>query len=263
MATGKFRTGLDAFYTKPEIAVECVRRLIPWIQEVPLWIEPSAGAGAFVDAMKGYPCQAYDIAPAAPGIIQQDFLTLEIPEGCGLVGNPPFGSQSCLARRFLHHGMQHANIVAFILPRSFTKPSMQTCIPRNFHCVHEWELPPDSFEIQGKSHHVPCVFQIWKRQDTPREIPASIPAEGFTYVSATDPYQFAIRRVGGNAGRAYLPGDLAPQSHYFVQTEVDPAPLMEKLNAHVFPSNTTGPRSLSKSEINAVLNPWVAEAARA
>jgi hypothetical protein len=30
--------------------------------------------------------------------------------------------------------------------------------------------------------------------------------------------------------------------------------IVDKVNAHVFPTNTTGPRSLSKPEINEVLN---------
>jgi hypothetical protein len=38
------------------------------------------------------------------------------------------------------------------------------------------------------------------------------------------------------------------------------ADIIEKINKHTFPSNTVGPRSLSKSEVNVVLNQIIAEA---
>jgi hypothetical protein len=52
------------------------------------------------------------------------------------------------------------------------------------------------------------------------------------------------------------------QSHHFLKFDDVCVPFMddivEKINAHTFPSNTVGPRSLSKSEINVVLNDIIA-----
>ena len=48
------------------------------------------------------------------------------------------------------------------------------------------------------------------------------------------------------------------QSHHFIKFdkkyEKNIVYIAKKINAHTFPTNTTGPRSLSKSEINEVLN---------
>jgi hypothetical protein len=49
-----------------------------------------------------------------------------------------------------------------------------------------------------------------------------------------------------------------PQFHYFLRLEdvnvLFIEKIIEKTNQHVFPSNTVGPRSLSKGEANEVLN---------
>jgi len=59
-----------------------------------------------------------------------------------------------------------------------------------------------------------------------------------------------------------LAGDYNPQYHYFLRLGELAKPrlltIMEAINRHVFPSNTVGPRSLSKSEVNEVLNGIVA-----
>jgi hypothetical protein len=69
----------------------------------------------------------------------------------------------------------------------------------------------------------------------------------------------AFRRVGGTAGTCYLaPGAFSVQSHYFMKFDDRYVPHLQKIkdsiNNHVFPSNTVGPRSLSKGEANEVIN---------
>ena len=87
--------GLDKFYTKDEVAKQCVQflyEICPEAKGQPC-IEPSAGAGAFLPYL---PAQttAYDIAPEKPDIIEQDFLTLEPPQARTyiIVGNPPLAN---------------------------------------------------------------------------------------------------------------------------------------------------------------------------
>jgi hypothetical protein len=137
---------------------------------------------------------------------------------------------------------------------------MNRVFPSYFHCIHSEDLPKDSFEVNGQAYDVPCVFQIWKKQTTERVLEQSIEPAGFQYVKHTEPFHIAVRRVGVNAGRAHPGGaTYAFQSHYFLRLQEHHIPyitaIIEKVNRHTFPSNTTGPRSLSKSEINEVLNP--------
>ena len=55
-------------------------------------------------------------------------------------------------------------------------------------------------------------------------------------------------------------GSVEPDKDFFMHYEVSAKShkhvkeIVDKVNAHVFPTNTTGPRSLSKPEINIVLN---------
>ena len=266
--TGKFRQNTkDQFYTKVSIAKECVDSiLIHYPDSIQyLWIEPSAGNGAFLSALPSAISRvAIDLEPKAPGIQKFDFLTwTPITEGPKVYfGNPPFGSQGSLAKSFIKHAaINNAEIIAFILPRSFMKPSMSSAFPLKFHCIHEKELPKDSFEVNREVYDVPCVFQIWVKRDTNRELEEKVEAIGFKYVKATEPYNMAFRRVGVNAGTSYLRdtrNEKSPQSHYFLSfdekylTRLDY--IKETINNHTFPSNTVGPRSLSKGEVNQVIN---------
>lgn len=225
------------------------------------WIEPSAGTGSFLGHVPH--AIGYDIDPRAERIQRANFLELSLPRGCVVFGNPPFGRQSSLAKQFIRHAAGFADWIGFILPRSFVKPSMQKVFPLEFHLVHTHPLPENSFVVDGLPYDVPCVFQIWKRETTPRAEEIADSPDGFAYVKKEQGYTLAFRRVGFYAGRCYLPNEsLSVQSHYFLRLE-DPSKANTILAAaalHVFPTNTTGPRSLSKGEATRFLNTAIANA---
>jgi hypothetical protein len=197
------------------------------------------------------------------GIVKGDFLAWEPLTNSKKVffGNPPFGKQGSLAKSFIQHAAKYATIIAFILPKSFVKPSMSRAFPSKFHCIMEKELPKDSFEVNSVGYDVPCIFQIWQKKDTDRLKLDVVKECGFQYVKATEAYHIAFRRVGGKAGTCYLAGSetFSIQSHYFIKLDdkyiIYTRKLIELVNKHVFPSNTVGPRSLSKGEANEVLVP--------
>lgn len=263
--TGKFRVNCkDQFYTQDAVAAACVASLI---ERYPcavnyIWIEPSAGAGAFVNAFPaGSETVAIDIEPAAARILKADFLEWPAPQTlkkCIVIGNPPFGRQSSLAKAFIRKAATFATLIAFILPKSFVKPSMSTAFPGAFHCKHSVELAKDSFVINGRPYNVPCVFQIWERCEEERAVIEKVEPVGFTYVKGSTEYDIAFRRVGGLAGRCYRAGSgsFSVQSHYFLKVAdtSKASAIIEKVNAHRFPSNTVGPRSIAKGEANTVLN---------
>jgi hypothetical protein len=262
--TGKFRQNMnDQFYTKPAVAAKCVNTILTQCPEaIPYqWIEPSAGNGAFLKALPSniHPI-SLDIDPKDSRIERGDFLKWErtITQNRIFFGNPPFGRQGSVAKAFIKHAAITATIIAFILPRSFVKPSMNKVFPSHFHCIHTEDLATDSFEVNGQAYDVPCVFQIWRRETTERTVEPQIEPVGFQYMKHGNSFHIAVRRVGVNAGRAHPVGDYAKQSHHFLQLEEQYIPnipvILHKMNQHTFPSNTTGPRSLSKSEINEVLN---------
>lgn len=120
----------DKFYTPDATARRCIGQL--WrqmgVRADDLFIEPSAGAGAFCRHLPAERTIALDIAPEADGILTADFLQFVPPAHDGrriVIGNPPFGRNGALARAFLRHATAFADVIVFILPASFAKASMQ------------------------------------------------------------------------------------------------------------------------------------------
>jgi hypothetical protein len=263
--TGKFRQNdKDQYYTKASVAEKCVATLLtikPIVSSYE-WIEPSAGSGVFLNALpKNTVHYGIDLEPKGPGIVEADFLNWTPPPTSLhriFFGNPPFGKQGSLAKDFIKRAALTASVIAFILPRSFTKPSMSNAFPPLFHCIHSEDVEPNAFEVNGEEYHVPCVFQIWEKRTESRPIPIPLKEKGFTYIKHGQPFHIAFRRVGVNAGRSFPEGIYSYQSHYFLRLDAayvsKITSIIEKINRHTFPSNTTGPRSLAKPEVNEVIN---------
>ena len=264
--TGKFRTNSkDQFYTKPDIAKMCIANILTIIPDINeyVWIEPSAGNGSFFNNIPiGVDKIGIDIEPKTKDVLKEDFLTWNQPTKNSktiVVGNPPFGRQSSLAKAFIKKSCKFADIVAFILPRSFMKPSNSIAFDAKFHCIFTIELEKNSFEINGKSYNVNCIFQTYQKHLIDRIIPNKILPIGFKYTNSDEPFDLVIKRVGGLAGKCYFPQSKTfnPHTHYFLKLFSNNTNVIEKINSHIFPSNTVGPRSLSKSEINEVVNSFL------
>ncbi len=264
--TGKFRKNTkEQFYTNVNVAKSCIKCIIDIIPNSSeyLWIEPSAGNGAFLHNIPStFEKIGIDIDPMGDTIIKQDYLKWIPPLNKNILifGNPPFGRQSSIAKSFIIRGCEYAKIIAFILPKSFTKPSMFNVFNLKFHLIHSIELEKNAFVLNGSKYDVPCVFQIWKKMDVNRIVDVKVLPDGFTYVKRDSVYDVAFRRVGGLAGKCYLNSETeySIQSHYFIKFDdnlnTHKTDIIIKINAHIFPSNTVGPRSLSKQEVNVVLN---------
>jgi hypothetical protein len=268
--TGKFRTNMkDQFYTNETVAKLCIHRIVerlPFTKDY-LWIEPSAGNGSFLRNVSfesiglDIDPKGQDIDPKGQVIQKQNYLTWIPPNRDSIVfGNPPFGRQSSLAKAFISKSCEFAKVIAFILPKSFTKPSMFNAFGRKFHLLQSVDLEKNSFVLNDTPYDVPCVFQIWQKLDEDRPIEEKIHPKGFDYVSHNENYHIAFRRVGGLAGKCYKNNGTkySIQSHNFIKfhdcnlSYIDT--IIEKINNHTFPSNTLGPRSLSKTEANLVMN---------
>lgn len=163
---------LDKFYTKRTIARHCLDILD--LSRYDVLLEPSAGDGAFFDLLPPAHREGYDLQPAFPAgeIETLDFFEYEAdPTKTYLVvGNPPFGKNSSLAKRFFAHAATFAQTIAFVLPRTFRKTTMINQLPAEFHQVEEILLPLESFELpDGSPYTVPCIFQVWERKEMERE----------------------------------------------------------------------------------------------
>ena len=267
---GLNRETSDAFYTNVNIAKKCVEELsiIVDFKEYNIIIEPSAGSGVFSDIFLEYNnlnVLSYDINPKQEYIKKQDFLKLEtdfLKEKSVLtVGNPPFGRQSSLAKKFIEKCSTFSGVIAFILPRSFKKESMHNQFPLSFHKILEIDIPKNSFTVDEKKHDVPCIFQIWKKKDFEREKPIKHVPINYKFVKKENNPDISLRRIGVYAG--YISKDIdnkSPNSHYFIKLDsINVDDFIEKFNKIKFKTdNTVGPKSISKNEfikeINTLIN---------
>jgi hypothetical protein len=253
---------LDQFYTNPLIAKKCIELVcehLPKKKHIQ-YIEPSAGSGSFSSQLKN--CFSFDLDPKLDDIDKKDFLKitpdeitnkLERKSVC-IIGNPPFGRCSSLAVKFFNHSTLFGDTIAFILPRTFKKRSIHKRLNLNYHLVFEWDIPKKSFIYLDQPYDVPCVFQIWEKQEESRVIEKiDFNNKWFTFVKKKDG-EAAIRRVGGRSGLAYFDfSEAAESSHYFIKAkEGTIQEIVKKINSldiTKIVNSTAGVRSLSKFEL--------------
>lgn len=256
----------DQYYTQDNVAAalfdEVVKRYDPRLYQM---LEPSAGTGAFFRLMPPGSL-GVDIDPKGPGIVEADFLERRVESGRPLatIGNPPFGTNSSMAVKFFNHAATMSDAIAFVLPRTFRKRSLQNRLNESFHLVHEQIVPANAFLFMGKPYNVPAVFQIWERRDVtraPHVIETNHPDFEFTTWDQAD---FAIQRVGARAGRIHHDFERSANAHYFVRVADRSTKAKDRIQRVMrmldFPAaagDVAGKPSLAKSEIVALYRAFV------
>jgi hypothetical protein len=231
-------TNLDQFYTKDDIALNCFNTLKKYtnIEEYDIILEPSAGKGAFFKLIPEHKRQGIDLEPKLEGIIKQNFFkyNYDTTKKYIVIGNPPFGKISSIAVKFFNYASQFADIIAFIIPRTFKRVSIQNQLNPNFNLIYNEDLPlkPCCFEpVMGAK----CCFQIWKRNDTPRTlVKYNKTHKDFKFVKLgplddkkqpTPPTtaDFVIKAYGSNCGEVITKDliSLRPKSWHWIKSNID------------------------------------------
>ena len=251
---------LDQFYTRPDIAEAYVAEVLErWRDSDVLFVEPSAGAGAFLLPLldAGRKVRAVDIDPQSLLIQRMDFLKSETVfdgehSAIVVVGNPPFGKNACMAVRFFNQAAVHADEIAFIVPRTFRKISLQKRLHAKFHLSNDKDVEGGAFVRFGEAHDVPCAWQVWTRRNADRATPCPPCVNHLIdYVPPNDA-DFAMRRVGFYAGRVLTENimSLSETTHYFMRELKDGViDTLRRVNWTELAEQTAGVRSLSKAEI--------------
>jgi len=248
----------DQFYTKPVIAKKCLIVLKKQLfshdinpLDFDIFLEPSAGKGSFFLNLPRSKRIGIDIDPKHPEIKQQDFFTY-VPERFHntegnmkyiTIGNPPFGRVSSLAIKFFNKAAQFSQIIAFIIPRTFKRVSVQNKLDMNFHLVFNKDLPVGScFEPKMDAK---CCFQIWicsellKNHNHKRQ-PIVLPTicEDFKFLKMgpldnnkqpTPPRDadFALKAYGSGCGEVFDTNlhTLRPKSYHWIKSNIPIAEL--------------------------------------
>lgn len=263
--------GLDKFYTLPSVSKQCIEvvdRLYD-LSHFDTIVEPSAGNGSFSTQLPGNTTIALDISPEHDiNIKKQDFFTF-FPQLQNrrvlVIGNPPFGRVSSLAVRFFNHAAQWCDVIAFIVPRTFRRVSVQNRLHLSFHLKHDEDIPMDpccfSPPMMAK-----CCFQVWeKSRDTKRDViklPMSHPDWDFIpYGPKDDNHQptppigadIAIRAYGGKCGELVLSGfeSLRPKSWHFIKCNIEKKTLIQRLSDidYTLSENTARQNSIGRGEL--------------
>lgn len=169
---------LDKFYTPIATAEKCVELMLNAITKrlfVTEYLEPSAGCGNFSNIING--CVAYDIKPQADGIIEADFLKLDLPYKKGRVvfGNPPFGDRNNLARSFYKKAVEISDAIAFILPISQLN---NTDSLYEFDLIESFDL--GILEYSGMKIH--CCFNIYIRPNDGLNLKPKFKVKGISVI---------------------------------------------------------------------------------
>ncbi len=153
---------LDKYYTSPELAEYIANKTKEVVGEdnITEYIEPSAGAGVFLDYLDK-PYLAYDIEPEDSRIIKQDYLELELDykKGRCIIGNPPYGTRNTLSVRFFKKSIQLGDYISFILPISQLNNNQQMY---EFDLIHSEDLGIRSYS----EREVHCCFNIYRHPES-------------------------------------------------------------------------------------------------
>ncbi len=210
---------LDQYFTDPQLAAYCCVLLHNCLNNFPydngiVFIEPSAGKGSFVDAViNEFPnsyITAMDLNPKHKLVYQCDFFEYNFVAHdhnlpIVVIGNPPFGHCCNLAIKFFNHAAQFADVIAFIVPRSFRKPSMRNQLDLHFHKICDYDLGRDGYIDQnGKKYNKSYnIWQVWHRKNYLRTVEFCIDNPFIEFCAKTKA-TLGIRRTGSNAGKCVL-----------------------------------------------------------
>ena len=167
----------DQFFTPNETAEKCFEIFQKILKENGdnddeyTYIEPSAGDGSFINALKEKKYIAFDIEPRHKNITEQDYLTWEPPKLKNgknkyiVIGNPPFGLRGHLALKFINHSYDFADYVVFILPQLFESDGKG--VPRKrvkgYNLIHTEKIKSKFYEPDKKEVDINTIFQIWSK----------------------------------------------------------------------------------------------------
>jgi hypothetical protein len=267
----------DRFYTPDKTVEQLISLVHP--EQYETIIEPSAGSGAILHRLPQY-AVGYDLEPHADDVQLMNWLEpvdadgnhdedmyigdkqLEWSFGRTLViGNPPFGRQASLASRFFNESATFADVIAFIMPKSFMKDSMMNRLDHHFHIdvmtdvVDDHYITPDGFRV------VPTIIIVAHREKELRSdhiISHDEPADRMPFVfTDRDDADYMVIRVGGKSGTLQTMDKVTDKNskyNYFIRITDDSVDINDiftnaSRRIHELRDMTTGPRSISKAEL--------------
>jgi hypothetical protein len=263
----------------PSVSLDCIQTISKYYDwnEFDMVIEPSIGNGSFYKQLPTIHKIGIDISPdfTDENVIQCDFLSYILPKKYYkilVVGNPPFGKVSSLAIKFFNHAASFCDVIAFIIPKTFRRNSVQNRLDPSFHLLFDKDIPdkPCSFT---PAMNVKCCFQIWEKRVEKREkIYLETTHQDWTFLpygekdasgQPTPPVgaDFAIRAYGGKCGYIIKKDlhELRPKSWHWIKSNIDVNLLISRFESLDYSNskNTARQNSMGRGELVSLYNDFI------
>jgi len=271
------KEGLDKFYTIPSYSKQCIDKVFEFYEKskFDLIVEPSAGNGSFFHQLEVEHKVGIDISTENENIIQMDFFDYDPPTHTNnilVIGNPPFGKVSSLAIKFFNHSAKWAEVIAFIIPRTFRRPSVQNKLHRMFHLIYDEDVSTKPCCFTPRMM-VKCCFQIWEKKDSKRPIvKLTTTHEDWEFLplgpldkdgQPTPPVgaDFALRAYGGKIGEIEKTNlhKLRPKSWHWIKSNIHKEDLIDRLTQLDYSDslNTARQNSMGRGELVRLYNNFI------
>jgi hypothetical protein len=261
-------SGTEQYYTPRNLADELVKRTLKAIPRATekSFLEPAGGTGSFIEALNMAGITAVtsvDKYPMHPGVIQADFLEWETMDTDLLtISNPPFGRNNALSVPFFNRAAKFSSHIAFLVPRSWRKWSVQNRLDTRFHLVLDVDVAVQYEDVLGakiaKRNDLRTCFQIWEKRLELRPVIA-VPDNGFIQKSSPNDADLAIRVFGYGCGTVMNDFPRQPNTTLMFLRVLDKSikSTLQDLDYERFSVNTAYTRALSFQEINFLINEQV------
>lgn len=280
----------DQYYTDPEVAKDLIDYFDRKVgfNRFKIIVEPSAGNGSFFNNIlrsRDRKVIGLDLHPKSSNIKRRNFLTWDMKElgraeydDVLCIGNPPFGRQGSLAKKFLNKCSDFSNHIAFILPVSFKSDAFKKLLPKGFR--QEWVITLDDdifVDPKGYIFEQPLktMFVYYRYSDKKSVHKRKIKSNGlWTFQRKSTPQDrakahFRLIRVSGTPGRAVARNDsrfklqgktfndfyikLNPEISKYYKDIVADINAYQRAGKWKF-NNTTTFKSIDKQQASKVLN---------
>jgi hypothetical protein len=238
---------LDQFYTNKDISKKCIDILKKYVSfsNYDYILEPSAGTGSFYKLLPKNKRIGLDLEPYFDEIKKMNFFDFKPKKKKYIVvGNPPFGKISSIAINFFNKSSEFADVIAFIIPRTFKRVSVQNKLDLNFKLVYNEDLPirPCCFTPKMDAK---CCFQIWIKDKNKRKIINYDkthkdfkflklgPKDDKNQPTPPDEADFVMKAYGSNCGELVCDDLqlLRPKSWHWIKSNIDVDKLKKRFNS--------------------------------
>lgn len=258
-------TGLEQYYTPKHLAQSLTEVLFSFLEapQKRQFLEPAGGTGSFIEALDDLGATSItsmDTHPKHPKVMQGDFLGFQgLSSGLVTISNPPFGRNNALSIPFFNHAADISTHIAFLVPRSWRKWSVQNRLDLRFHLLHDQDVnliyEDHAGEPLAKANELRTCFQIWERKDELRK-KTLVPDNGFVRKTSPNEADVAMRVFGYGCGQVLESFERKPNTTLMFLSFERPvtASLLRDLDFERFKNNTAYTQALSFQEINYLLN---------